>query len=235
MNCFQNSFSSHRKKRRTRKTVTKENVIFPRYHQLDCVRKVLADVQVNKTAQNYLVQHSAGSGKTNSIAWLAHRLSSLHDADDKIIFDNVVIITDRIVVDRQLQKAVLDLEHKSGLIKVMDDKCNSDDLASALKGNTKIIATTIQKFPHILGTVKGLKDKRFAVIIDEAHSSTAGKDMAAVTKALGSDVVYDNGNFDMDAEDIIVDEIAKTASSRMYRCLRSRQRQNRLHFSFLER
>ena len=194
---------------KTGKTVTKENVIFPRYHQLDCVRKVLADVQVNKTAQNYLVQHSAGSGKTNSIAWLAHRLSSLHDKDDKIIFDNVVIITDRVVVDRQLQKAVLGLEHKSGLIKVMDDKCSSADLASALKGNTKIIATTIQKFPYILGTVKGLKDKHFAVIIDEAHSSTSGKDMAAVTKALGSDVDYENGDFDMDTEDIIVDEIAK--------------------------
>ncbi len=194
---------------KTGKTVTKEKVIFPRYHQLDCVRKILADVKVNKTSQNYLVQHSAGSGKTNSIAWLAHRLSSLHDADDKIIFDNVVIITDRVVVDRQLQKAVLGLEHKTGLIKVMDDKCSSTDLASALKGNTKIIATTIQKFPHILGAVKGLKDKHFAVIIDEAHSSTAGKDMAAVTKALGSDVDYESGDFDMDTEDIIVDEIAK--------------------------
>lgn len=104
---------------KTGKTVTKENVIFPRYNQLDCVRKVLADVKMNKTAQNYLVQHSAGSGKTNSIAWLAHRLSSLHDSDDKIIFGNVVIITDRVVVDRQLQKAVLGLEHKTGLIKVM--------------------------------------------------------------------------------------------------------------------
>lgn len=194
---------------KTDKTATKERVIFPRYHQLDCVRKLLADIVTNKTSQNYLIQHSAGSGKTNTIAWLAHRLCSLHDTDDKIIFDNVVIVTDRVVVDRQLQRAVLGLEHRSGLIKVMDDKCSSADLATALKGNTKIIATTIQKFPYILGTVKGLKNKHFAVIIDEAHSSTSGKDMAAVTRALGSDVDYENGDFEMDVEDIIVDEIAK--------------------------
>ena len=134
----------------TGKTKKSENIIFPRYHQLDVIRKVLSDVQENLTAQNYLIQHSAGSGKTNSIAWLAHRLTSLHDASNKIIFDNVVIITDRVVVDRQLQKAVMGLEHKAGLIRVMDDKCTSADLAIALKGNTKIIATTIQKFPYIV-------------------------------------------------------------------------------------
>lgn len=193
----------------TGKVTKKENVIFPRYHQLDCVRRVLADVVVNHTSQNYLIQHSAGSGKTNSIAWLSHRLSSLHDANDKIIFDNIVIVTDRVVVDRQLQRAVMGLEHKSGLIKVMDEKCTSSDLAKALKGNTKIIATTIQKFPYILDEVKGLKDKHFAVIIDEAHSSTAGKDMAAVTRALGSDIDYEDDAFNMDTEDIIVDEISK--------------------------
>ena len=182
-----------------------ENIIFPRYHQLDVIRKLLSDVRENKTAQNYLIQHSAGSGKTNSIAWLAHRLTSLHDADDKIIFDNVVIITDRVVVDRQLQKAIMGMEHKTGLIRVMDDKCNSADLAIALKGNTKIIATTIQKFPYIVDSVAGLKTKRFAVIIDEAHSSTAGKDMAAVTQSLGA------GEQDYsDVQDIIADEIARS-------------------------
>lgn len=188
----------------TGKIKRSENIIFPRYHQLDVIRKVLADVQVNKTAQNYLIQHSAGSGKTNSIAWLAHRLTSLHDADNKIIFDNVIIVTDRVVVDRQLQKAVMGLEHKAGLIRVMDEKCNSADLAAALKGNTKIIATTIQKFPFIVDSVKGLKEKRFAVIIDEAHSSTSGKDMAAVTQALGA-----GEQIEMDAEDMITDEIRR--------------------------
>ena len=131
-------------------------MIFPRYHQLDVIRRVLADVRENLSSQNYLIQHSAGSGKTNSIAWLAHRLISLHDADNKIVFDNIVIVTDRVVVDRQLQRAIIGMEHKAGLIRVMDDKCNSNDLAIALNGNTKIIATTIQKFPFIVDAVKGL-------------------------------------------------------------------------------
>lgn len=188
----------------TGKKKTSENVIFPRYHQLDVIRRVLADVRENRTSQNYLIQHSAGSGKTNSIAWLAHRLTSLHDADNKIIFDNVIIVTDRVVVDRQLQKAIMGMEHKAGLIRVMDDKCNSADLAMALNGNTKIIATTIQKFPYIVDSVKGLKNKTFAVIIDEAHSSTAGKDMAAVTQSLGA------GEQEFtDAEDMITDEIRR--------------------------
>lgn len=163
-----------------------EGLIFPRYHQLDCIRKLVASVSETGTSQNYLIQHSAGSGKTNTIAWLAHRLTSLHDVDDRVVFDNVVIVTDRVVVDRQLQKAVLGLEHASGLIRVMDDSCTSADLARALKGNTKIIATTIQKFPFVVEQVSGLAHKRFAVIIDEAHSSTAGKSMEAVRQSLGS-------------------------------------------------
>lgn len=188
----------------TDKIKRKETVIFPRYHQLDCVRKVLADVVDNGTSLNYLIQHSAGSGKTNSIAWLAHRLASLHDENNKIIFDNIIICTDRVVVDRQLQKAIMEIEHKDGMIRVMDDKCVSQDLAIALEGNTKIIATTIQKFPYIVDTVKGLKNKKFGVIIDEAHSSTAGKNMAAITMTLGN-----GAEVNYDAEDMIVDEISK--------------------------
>ena len=193
----------------TGKKKVKETLIFPRYHQLDVIRKVLADVKENKTSQNYLIQHSAGSGKTNSIAWLAHRLTSLHDADNKIIFDNIIIVTDRVVVDRQLQAAITGMEHKAGLIRVMDDKCTSADLAIALKGNTKIIATTIQKFPYIVDTVSGLKEKKFAVIIDEAHSSTAGKDMAAITMTLGAGEVDVDTEANLAAEDIIVDEISR--------------------------
>lgn len=187
----------------TGKTKKKETLIFPRYHQLDCVRKALADVVENHSSLNYLIQHSTGSGKTYTIAWLAHRLASQHDKDNKIIFDNIIIVTDRVVVDRQLQKAVQAIEHKSGLIKVMDDKCSADDLRIALEGNTKIIATTIQKFWYIADIVKGLKGKTFAVIIDEAHSSTAGKDMAAVTKALGS-----GEENSVEVEDLLVNEIA---------------------------
>ena len=134
----------------------KETLIFPRYHQLDVIRQLMGDVLINKTSQNYLIQHSAGSGKTNSIAWLAYRLSSLHDADNKMVYDNVIIVT------------------------------------------------TIQKFPYIVDSVAGLKEKKFAVIIDEAHSSTAGKDMAAITKSLGAgEQEY------MDSEEMIVDEIVR--------------------------
>lgn len=190
----------------TGKTKKSENIIFPRYHQLDVIRRLLADVRENGTTQNYLIQHSAGSGKTNSIAWLAYRLASLHNANNKIIFNNVVIITDRVVVDRQLQKAIMGMEHKAGLIRVMDDKCNSADLAIALNGNTKIIVTTIQKFPYIVDSVAGLKSKRFAVIIDEAHSSTAGKDMAAVTMSLGSGEIEIG---EADVEDMITDQIRR--------------------------
>ena len=183
----------------------KEKLIFPRFHQLDVIRKLLADIYVNKSSLNYLIQHSAGSGKTNSIAWLAHRLTSLHDADQKIIFDKIIIVTDRVVVDRQLQKAVTGMEHKSGLIRVMDEKCTSADLADALSGNTKIIATTIQKFPYIVDNVKNMQNRTFAVIIDEAHSSTSGKDMAAVTKALSA-----GEDEDMDVEDMLVYEIRRS-------------------------
>ncbi len=190
----------------TGKKKVKENIIFPRYHQRDVLHKILADVYVNGSSQNYLIQHSAGSGKTNSIAWLAYRLSSLHDVNNRIIFDNIIIVTDRVVVDRQLQAAVMGMEHKSGLIKVMDDKCNSADLAIALNGNTKIIATTIQKFPYIIDEVANLRNKKFAVIIDEAHSSTAGKDMAAVTMTLGSGAISMDENT---AEDFITEEIVK--------------------------
>lgn len=183
----------------------KETVIFPRFHQLDLIRKLLSDVKVNKTSENYLIQHSAGSGKTNSIAWLAHRLVSLHDADNKVIYDTTIIVTDRVVVDRQLQKAVMTLEHALGLIKVMDDSCSSQDLKVALEGNTKIVATTIQKFPYIVDELKNLKNKNFAVIIDEAHSSTAGKNMQAVTQSLGSE----DNEFE-DEDDFIIDQIKRS-------------------------
>lgn len=189
----------------TETTKIKETVIFPRFHQLDLIRKLLIDVKENKTNLNYLIQHSAGSGKTNSIAWLAHRLVSLHDSDNKVIYDTTIIVTDRVVVDRQLQKAVMSLEHAHGLIRTMDDKCSSNDLKIALEGNTKIVATTIQKFPYIVDELKNLKNKNFAVIIDEAHSSTSGKNMQAVTQSLGSD----NSDYE-DEDDIILDEIRKS-------------------------
>lgn len=191
---------------KTGKEKVTETVIFPRYHQLDVVRKILSDVLENGTSRNYLLQHSAGSGKTNEIAWLSYRLASLHDAMDRNVFDNIIICTDRVVVDRQLQDAVMGLEHKAGQVKVLDDTCSSADLKYALEGNTKIVATTIQKFPYVVGNVGTLKNKKFAVIIDEAHSSTAGKNMAAVTKTLASEVK----TADYTVEDEIEDQILKS-------------------------
>lgn len=187
------------------RTRIKETVIFPRFHQLDLIRKLVEDIRVNKTSLNYLIQHSAGSGKTNSIAWLAHRLVSLHDADNRVIYDTTIIVTDRVVVDRQLQKAVMSLDHAHGLIRIMDESCSSHDLKLALEGNTKIVATTIQKFPYIVDELKNLRDKNFAVIIDEAHSSTAGKNMQAVTQSLGSD----DQDYE-DEDDFILDQIKKS-------------------------
>ena len=112
---------------------------------------------------------SAGSGKTNTIAWLAHRLASLHDQDNNAVVDTVIITTDRVVVDRQLQDAVLGMDHKAGVVSVMDDSCTSQDLADAIQRNTKIIVTTIHKFQYIRDAVSKTKDKHFAFIIDEAH------------------------------------------------------------------
>ena len=200
----------------TGKRETKEALIFPRYHQLNAVRKVVDDVIENHSTKNYLIEHSAGSGKTNTIAWLSHRLASLHDREDTVIFDTVCIISDRIVVDRQLQNAVLSLEHKAGLIRVMDNKCTSKDLADALNGNTKIVVTTIHKFIYIHELVQELKLKTFAVIIDEAHSSTAGSAMESVTYALSESrklseaIPIDVKESEQSMADIIEDEIARS-------------------------
>lgn len=191
----------------TGKRETKETLIFPRYHQFNAVRKLVSDMTEHHTEKNYLIEHSAGSGKTNTIAWLAHRLSSLHDHNDEAIFDTVCIITDRVVVDRQLQNAVLSMEHKNGLIKVLDDKCTAKDLADALNSNTKIIVSTIHKFMYINDLVKELKTKTFAVIIDEAHSSTAGIAMESVTHALSESLGVSTDEVTM--EDAIADEIAR--------------------------
>lgn len=188
------------------KEVKKEKIIFPRYHQLDAVRSITMNVRENRTDLNYLVEHSAGSGKTNTISWLAHRLASLYDEDENIIFDTIAIITDRTVVDRQLQEAVTALEHKAGLVKIMNDNCTAEDLADALNGNTKIVVSTIQKFRFLPDLEKTLSSKKFAIIIDEAHSSTTGINMEAVTSSLSVDDDMPDPN---DVEEIIHNEICK--------------------------
>lgn len=154
----------------------KENLIFPRYHQLDVVRKLLDDAREHGSGRNYLIQHSAGSGKSNSIAWLAHHLSTLHDAANKPVFHSVIVITDRKILDQQLQETIDQFEHVDGVVVRIEDKgSKSPQLAKALNAGAKIIVTTLQTFPFVLDKVEGLSDQRFAVIADEAHSSQTGK------------------------------------------------------------
>jgi type I restriction enzyme R subunit len=159
--------------------------IFPRYHQWDAVRRLEAAARDEGPGQSYLVQHSAGSGKSNTIAWLAHRLMSLHGADDRPVFDKVVVITDRVILDRQLQETIYQFEHATGVVARIDQ--DSAQLAQALDGEqARIVITTLQKFPFILDKVKDLGGRRFAVIVDEAHSSQTGEAAKDLKAALGS-------------------------------------------------
>ena len=159
--------------------------IFPRYHQWDAVRRLEAAAREEGPDQSYLVQHSAGSGKSNTIAWLAHRLMSVHGADDRPVFDKVVVITDRVILDRQLQETIYQFEHATGVVARIDQ--DSTQLAQALDGEqARIVITTLQKFPFILDKVKDLGGRRFAVIVDEAHSSQTGEAAKDLKAALGS-------------------------------------------------
>ncbi len=180
------------------KKIRKEVMIFPRYHQLDAVRRLINHTQGAGSGHNYLVQHSAGSGKSNSIAWLAHRLSCLHDADDKKIFDTVVVITDRRVLDQQLQDTIYQFEHKQGVVQKIDE--DTRQLVNALMSGTPIIISTVQKFPFVTETIDKLnkeqgegsatistKGKRFAVIVDEAHSSQSGETAMEMKYVLNKD------------------------------------------------
>ncbi len=173
-------------KRDSKKQIT--SVIFPRYHQLDATRKLLATVLAEGAGQKYLIQHSAGSGKTNSIAWSAHFLADLHDAQHKKLFDSILVVSDRNVLDAQLQEAIFDFERTSGVVATIkgESASKSKELAEALSGGKKIVVCTIQTFPFALKAVQELaatQGKRFAVIADEAHSSQTGS-AAANLKAV---------------------------------------------------
>jgi type I restriction enzyme R subunit len=158
-----------------------ERMIFPRYHQLDVVTKLLEDVKANGSGHQYLIQHSAGSGKSNSIAWLAHRLSGLHNDQDEKIFHSVIIVTDRRVLDNQLQDTVYQFDHVAGVVQKIDK--NAKQLQEAIEAGAGIIITTLQKFPVIYKEVKSGK-RRFAVIVDEAHSSQTGDAAKKLKRAL---------------------------------------------------
>lgn len=152
---------------------TGEKLIFPRYHQLDAVRKMVKTAQKVGPGKNYLIQHSAGSGKSNTIAWLCHKLSSLHDDNDEIIFDSIIVVTDRIVLDKQLQGTIKQFAQVGGVVEGIEK--GSKQLREALEKGKKIIVTTIQKFPFIVEDLKVLPGKNFAVVVDEAHSGQSGE------------------------------------------------------------
>src|ERR1017187_6846689 len=194
-------------------------LIFPRYHQLDAVRKLLSEVRVRGAGDNYLIQHSAGSGKSNTIAWLAHQLSNFFTEDNRLIFDSVIIITDRQVLDKQLQETVKQFEKTAGLIQKIDK--NTKQLVSALAGGAKIIVCTLQKFSwmrNVLGGPKELKGKRFALIVDEAHSSQSGegaKDLKLVLttpEALQAIIAADEENKEW--TDPVAEELARIMKGR---------------------
>jgi len=173
-----------KKEKQDGKEITKKTLIFPRYHQLDVVRKLIADVKMKGSGENYLIQHSAGSGKSNSIAWLAYHLASAHDKEDHPIFASTIIVTDRTVLDRQLQNTILSFDHTTGLVETIDHSKSSQDLKNAINDGKKIIITTLQKFPVIYQEVDAASGRNFAVIVDEAHSSQTGNSAQKLKAAL---------------------------------------------------
>ncbi|MDG4952963.1 type I restriction endonuclease [Actinobacillus equuli subsp. equuli] len=173
--------------------ITTETMIFPRFHQLDAVRKLVSHAKQYGVGRNYLVQHSAGSGKSNTIAWLAHHLASLHNADDEKIFHSVIIVTDRVVLDRQLQETVAQFEQTDGVVQKIDK--DTHQLTAAIAANVPIIITTIQKFPYVMHSIQAkakqgeqvvldTEGRRFAVIVDEAHSSQSGETASELRQVL---------------------------------------------------
>ncbi|PMV82124.1 MULTISPECIES: type I restriction endonuclease subunit R [unclassified Pseudomonas] len=206
-----------------KKLVITEKMVFPRYHQLDAVRALIVTSRNEGAGHNYLIQHSAGSGKTNSISWLSHRLASLHNTQDQKVFDCVIVITDRKVLDKQLQDAIYQIEHAQGVVKAIDQ--DAKQLAEALIDGTKIVITTLQKFPFVLRGLlhaagaenqdkasdeeklqaetwqAAIAARRYAVIVDEAHSSQTGETARELKGILGAGAQNGNGEEEVDWED----------------------------------
>jgi type I restriction enzyme R subunit len=179
--------------------VKKETTVFPRYHQLQAVRRLVAAARAEGPGHNYLVEHSAGSGKSNTIGWTAHQLASLHDAHDERVFDSVIVVTDRVVLDQQLQDTIYQFEHKQGVVQKIDE--SSRQLAEALESRVPIIVTTLQKFPFVsrqllkMAEERGqagsgvLPTRRCAVLVDEAHSSQSGETATDLKEVLGGEAL----------------------------------------------
>ena len=196
-----------------------ESVIFPRFHQFDVVRKLLSDTKEKGVGQRYLIQHSAGSGKSNSIAWLAHNLVSLHrkqNDEEKPVFDSILVVTDRKVLDRQIQETIKSFTQDKNLVESITD--GSRQLKAALEEGKKIIITTIQKFPYIADEITHLQNKTFAIIIDEAHSSQSGKNAQKMGEAISNKESnhIDSNEIDIEEELIKIIENKKFQKNASY-------------------
>lgn len=196
------------------KKVKRETMIFPRYHQLDCVRQLVSNSREKGVGTNYLIQHSAGSGKSNSIAWLAHRLASLYNDQDEKVFDSIIVITDRVVLDQQLQDTIYQFEHKQGVVQKIDE--SSTQLAESLASSVPIIITTLQKFPYVTEKIGDLPKQKYAVIIDEAHSSQGGETATELKGVLAGAAIKEEVKEQVEEEGIsdFEEEILKTMAKR---------------------
>jgi type I restriction enzyme R subunit len=204
--------------------IKKETMVFPRYHQLQAVRELVAVSQKQGVGNNYLVEHSAGSGKSNTIAWLAHRLASLHHTNNTRVFDSTIVITDRVVLDKQLQDTIYQFEHKMGVVEKIEE--SSKQLAIALENSVPIIITTLQKFPFVtqqllkLAEERGeesagvLKTKKFAVIIDEAHSSQGGESAADLKEVLGGEKLKEEAKKKAEEDGVNNEELYRSMAKR---------------------
>jgi type I restriction enzyme R subunit len=217
----------------TGQKIKKETMIFPRYHQLQAVRQLESRAKLEGPGNNYLIEHSAGSGKSNTIAWVAHRLASLHDSSDNRVFDSVVVITDRRVLDQQLQDTIYQFEHRQGVVQKIDE--DSKQLTQALQGGVPIIITTLQKFPFVTGQIlkmaeeKGetstghLLTKRYAVIVDEAHSSQSGETSTELKGVLGGEALLEKAKLQ-------ATEDGEEKLAEMFRSIAKRGKQDNLSF-----
>lgn len=193
-------------------------ILFPRYHQLDVTRKLQTAIRAEGPGGRYLIQHSAGSGKTNSIAWSAHFLAEMHDDQAKKVFDTVLVVSDRTVIDSQLQDALFDFQRTTGVVATIKggEGSKSSELATALKGDKKIVVVTIQTFPFALAAVRELaatQGKTFAVLADEAHSSQSGEAAAKLKELLSADELAEIGDGgEVSTEDVLAAQMAARAA-----------------------
>ena len=211
----------------------KETMIFPRYHQLQAVRQLVTAAKIEEVGHNYLIEHSAGSGKSNTIGWLAHRLSSLHNAQDERIYDSVIVISDRRVLDQQLQDTLYQFEHRHGVVQKIDK--DSRQLALALESGVPIIITTLQKFPFVTQCLLKLAEernqesdgilptRRYAVIIDEAHSSQSGETATELKSVLGGETLQEEAKRRAEEE-------GKAHLEELFRSMAKRSRQANISF-----